>query len=115
MKTVETLTTFSCDMCGAENIDPQGLLHRETMGYGLGQAVGVEIHIKAFGGYCEHVCEKCAEKALFNASKTLPEWQHMLRAKAIIKDLLCWYENGNREMRELDRIRDAAADLFGES
>jgi len=67
MKTTETLTTFSCDVCGAQNIEPQGLRHRETMGYRLGAAIGVEIHLKAFGSYSEHVCGECAKKAMVSA------------------------------------------------
>lgn len=113
---------ITCDCC--EEVIPigesTGAIYFEHTGYtfGGGSAVGVDIiaspHRSDIPEDDRAICKKCAEKALFNASKTLPEWKHMLRAKAIIKDLLCWYGNGNREMRELDRIRDAAADLFGE-
>ena len=39
------------------------------------------------------------------------ERQHLLRCKSIVKDLLAWYDNGQRTMHELDRILDVAADL----
>lgn len=42
---------------------------------------------------------------------TRGEREHLLRCKAIVKDLLNWYDNGQRTMHELDRIRDRAADL----
>lgn len=42
---------------------------------------------------------------------TRGEREHLLRCKAIVKDLLNWYDNGLRTMQELDRIRDRAADL----
>jgi hypothetical protein len=106
-----------CDFCELEIIDdPVDVLYFEHTGYsyGGGSAVGIDIIASPHdsSGSLKHICKTCAHKALFNASKTLPEWNHMLRAKAIIKDLLFWYENGNREMRDLDRIRDSASDLF---
>jgi hypothetical protein len=105
-----------CDFCELEIIDePVSVLFFEHTGYtyGGGGVVGIDILALSHEPTHEHICKTCAQKALFNASKTLPEWKHMLRAKAIIKDLLCWYDDGNREMRDLDRIRDAASDLFG--
>jgi hypothetical protein len=42
---------------------------------------------------------------------TRGEREHLLRCKAIVKDLLAWYDNGARTMRELDRIYDIASDL----
>lgn len=109
-----------CDFCELEIIDdPVDVLFFECTGYtyGGGQAVGIDIIAKPHptNGHQQHICKTCAQKALFNASKTIPEWNHMLRCKSLLKDLLCWYEDGNREMRDLDRIRDAASDLFGDA
>ena len=39
------------------------------------------------------------------------ERDYLKRHRAIVKDLLAWYDNGQRNMHELDRIRDMAADL----
>lgn len=42
---------------------------------------------------------------------TLGERAHLLRCKSIVKDLLAWYDDGQRTMKQLDRIHDVAADL----
>lgn len=39
------------------------------------------------------------------------EVDYLKRYRFIVRDLLAWYDNGDRTMHELDRIRDAAADL----
>lgn len=105
-----------CDFCELEIVDePTCVLFFEHIGYayGGGSVAGIDICALSHEPTRQHICKTCAQKALFNASKTLPEWQYMIRAKTILKDLLCWYADGNREMRDLDRIKDAASDLFG--
>lgn len=109
-------TVYTCDICQNEiDGEPKHELFTHTTGYsGMGgSAIGVSIVAKPFGDYREHACKKCNKAALFAASQTLPEWLHLQRCKSLIKDLLIWYENGNRDHKDLDRIRDAASDLCG--
>jgi len=72
MKNEEKVITFSCDLCGTENITPQKLRHTEVFGYTPTEPKGVKVILEAFGnsGYCEHICATCADKtmaAAFNA------------------------------------------------
>lgn len=122
MKRKVTTIEITCDCCG-ESIpegESTGKIYFENTGFTLGgfSAVGIDIiailHRTDIPSNEHAICKLCAQKALFNASKTLPEWNHMLRAKGIIKDFLSWYDNGNRDMRDLDRIYDKASDLFGD-
>jgi len=66
MRQEEKVIMFSCDMCGAENITPQELRHTEVFGYTPVDPKGVKVILKAFGnnGYCEHICESCADKTM---------------------------------------------------
>ena len=66
MRQEEKVITFNCDMCGAENIKPQKLRHTEVFGYTPTEPKGVRVILEAFGnsGYCEHICEACADKAM---------------------------------------------------
>lgn len=117
-----TSTEITCDCC--REVIPEnecsGKIYFEHMGYtyGGGSSVGVDIiaapHRSDIPSDEQAICMTCAKKALFNASKTLPEWMHALRANAIVKEFLCWYDNGMRDRRDLDRIYDKASDLFGD-
>lgn len=66
MRQEEKVITFSCDMCGAENITPQKLRYTEVFGYSPVEPKGVKVILEAFGnsGYCEHICEACADKTM---------------------------------------------------
>lgn len=55
---------YRCDICGAENIEPQSLRHRKVFGYRPVTAFGVDVVLKAFGDYAEHICKECAKKTM---------------------------------------------------
>jgi len=108
---VKTIETY-CDICG-EQKDVAQQLYAHVTGYDVGgSSLGVNIMAVPFGNGRKDSCKECNEAALFAASKTLPEWRHMLRAKALLLDLIAWYDNGKRDVKDLDRIYDATTDLF---
>lgn len=109
---VKTIETF-CDICGEQKEVCQKLFFHATGCDSGGSAIGIDINAVPFGANRNDSCKDCNEAALFAASKTLPEWKHMLRGKELLKDLIAWYGNGQRDMKDLDRIYDAATDLFG--
>lgn len=113
MKITETKTVFTCDFCGSE-VTPQREIYAHRTGFDAlsGNACGIMIQAIAYGGMREHSCASCNYEALRNVPDIKAEMDYLNRFKTIARDLLDWYDNGRREMKDLDQIRDAAADLF---
>lgn len=110
---VKTIETF-CDICGEQKEVGQSLFTHVT-GYDIGgAAIGIDINAVPFGHNRKDSCKQCNQASLYAASKTLPQWNNLLRGKALLLDLIAWYGNGQRDMKDLDRIYDTATDLFGE-
>lgn len=108
IKTIETI----CDICG-EIAPTEQMLFAHTTGYDSGgSSIGINIIASPFGYSRVDSCDKCNEGALLAASKTLPQWNHLNRAKQLLLDFVAWYEIGDRERQDLDKIYDLACDLF---
>jgi len=109
---VKTIETY-CDICGEQKEVGQTLFTHVTGYSNSGSSCGIHIEAVPFGSNRHDSCKDCNQIALYAASKTLPQWNHLLRGKALLLDLIAWYGDGQREMKQLDRIYDSAVDLFG--
>jgi len=109
---VKTTETF-CDICGEQKEVGQKLFTHVTGYSNSGSCNGIDIEAVPFGPDRHDSCKDCNQTALYAASKTLPQWNNLLKGKALLLDLIAWYGNGQRDMKDLDRIYDAATDLFG--